>query len=126
MKTRVIPKEVRDLSKARGSRYALRVIRAPSVRSLAVLGMTAWFAWLLLPKPPLLDGISFSQCVRDRSGKLLRVTLSADQKFRLRRADPTDCELFWAHTISSIPTLPTIAFAGLFALAKISSFRWRA
>ena len=83
MKTRVIPNEVRDLSKARGSRYVLRVIRAPSVRSLAVLGMTAWFAWLLLPKPPLLDGVSFSQCVRDRNGKLLRVTLSADQKFRI-------------------------------------------
>src|SRR6266550_2168597 len=39
--------------------------------------------WLALPKPPLLDGIAFSQCVRDRSGKLLRVTLSADQKFRI-------------------------------------------
>jgi len=72
-----------DLSKTRGSRFALRVIRAPSVRSLAVLGTTAWFAWLLLPRPPLLDGISFSQCVRDRNGKLLRVTLSADQKFRI-------------------------------------------
>ena len=83
MKTRVIPNEVRDLSKARGSRYVLRVIRAPLVRSLGVLGMTAWFAWLLLPKPPLLDGVSFSQCVRDRNGKLLRVTLSADQKFRI-------------------------------------------
>ena len=40
-------------------------------------------AWLLLPRPPLLDGISFSQCVRDRNGKLLRLTLSADQKFRI-------------------------------------------
>jgi penicillin-binding protein 1C len=39
--------------------------------------------WLALPKPPLLDGISFSQCVRDRNAKLLRVTLSADQKFRI-------------------------------------------
>ena len=39
--------------------------------------------WLALPKPPLLDGISFSQCVRDRNGKLLRVTLTADQKFRI-------------------------------------------
>jgi penicillin-binding protein 1C len=45
--------------------------------------MTAWFAWLALPKPPLLDGISFSQCVRDRNGKLLRATLSADQKLRI-------------------------------------------
>src|SRR6476646_4577918 len=86
MKTRVIPipqSRERDLSKARGSRYVLRVIRSPLVRSLAVLGMTAWFAWFLLPKPTLLDGISFSQCVRDRNGKLLRVTLSADQKFRI-------------------------------------------
>ena len=39
--------------------------------------------WLALPKPPLLDGVTFSQCVRDRNGKLLRVTLSADQKFRI-------------------------------------------
>lgn len=86
MKTRVIPipqPRERDLSKTPGSRYVLRVIRSPSVRSLAVLGMTAWFAWLVLPKPPLLDGISFSQCVHDRDGKLLRVTLSADQKFRI-------------------------------------------
>jgi len=83
MRTRVIPNEVRDLSKERGLCKIRRVIRAPSVKSLVVLGMTAWFAWLLLPKPPLLDGISFSQCVRDRNGKLLRVTLSADQKFRI-------------------------------------------
>src|SRR6478672_55580 len=83
MKTRVIANEVRELSKARGSRCVLRVIRSPSVRSLVVLGMTAWFAWLLLPKPQLLDGIPFSQCVRDRNGKLLRVALTADQKFRI-------------------------------------------
>src|SRR6266404_7509985 len=83
MKTRVIPNEVRDLSKDDGSHKLARVIRAPWARSLALLGMTAWVVWLLLPKPPLLDGISFSQCVRDRNGKLLRVTLSADQKFRI-------------------------------------------
>src|SRR5437867_9808525 len=82
MKTRVIPilqSRERNLLKALVS----RMIRAPSVRCFALLGMTAWFAWLLLPKPPLLDGISFSQCVRDRNGKLLRVMLSADQKFRI-------------------------------------------
>ena len=60
-----------------------RVIRASWVRSLALLGIIAWFVWLLLPKPPLLDGISFSKCVRDRNGKLLRVTLTTDQKFRV-------------------------------------------
>ena len=40
--------------------------------------------WLALPKPPLLDGISFSQCIRDRNGNLLRVTLTSDQKFRIQ------------------------------------------
>src|SRR5947207_7848819 len=83
MKTPVIANEVKDLSKARGSGKLRCVIRASWVRSLVLLGMTAWFAWLLLPKPPLLEGISFSQCVRDRNGKLLRVTLTADQKFRI-------------------------------------------
>jgi penicillin-binding protein 1C len=37
----------------------------------------------VLPKPQLLEAVSFSQCVRDRNGKLLRVTLTADQKFRI-------------------------------------------
>src|SRR6266704_249330 len=83
MKNRVIPNAVRDLSRGHGLHKLRRVIRASWVRSLALLGMTVWFAWLLLPKPPLLEGISFSQCVRDRNGKLLRVTLSADQKFRI-------------------------------------------
>src|SRR5947208_251707 len=83
MKKRVIPNEVRDLSKGHGLRMLRRVIRTSWVRSLALLGMTAWFAWLLLPKPPLLDGISFSRIVRDRNGKLLRVALSSDQKFRI-------------------------------------------
>jgi membrane carboxypeptidase/penicillin-binding protein PbpC len=83
MKTPVIPNKVRDLSKAGGLSTLHRVIRASWVRFLVVLGMTAWFVWLLLPKPPLLDGISFSQCVCDHNGKLLRVTLTSDQKFRV-------------------------------------------
>jgi len=86
MKTHVIPipqSRESDLPKGRGLRKLRRVIRSSWVRSLALLGMTAWFVWLLLPKPPLLDGISFSQCVRDRNGKLLRVTLTTDQKFRV-------------------------------------------
>ncbi len=86
MKTPVIPipqSRERHLSKGRGLGKLHCVIRSSWVRSLALLGMTAWFAWLLLPKPPLLEGISFSQCVRDRNGKQLRVTLTADQKFRI-------------------------------------------
>jgi penicillin-binding protein 1C len=39
--------------------------------------------WLALPKPPLLEGIDFSQRVRDRNGNVLRVTLTADQKYRI-------------------------------------------
>src|SRR6267143_3941658 len=83
MKTRVIPNGVRDLSKARGARSIRRVIKAPWVRSLVSLGMTAYVVWFLLPKTPLLDGISFSQSVRDRNGNLLRLTLTSDQKFRI-------------------------------------------
>src|ERR1051325_1756107 len=53
------------------------------LRTLAILSAATLVAWLALPKPVLLDGISFSQVVRDRNGKLLRVTLSPDQKFRI-------------------------------------------
>src|SRR5438874_2415450 len=65
-------------------------VRSPAIRNLRgafrngiVFCAVIAAVWLALPKPPLLDGISFSQCVRDRNGKLLRVTLSADQKFRI-------------------------------------------
>ena len=65
-------------------------MRSPAIRNLRgalrngiVFCAVIAAVWLALPKPPLLDGISFSQCVRDRNGKLLRVTLSADQKFRI-------------------------------------------
>src|SRR5437867_5696473 len=83
MKTRVILNEESDLSKDHRLRALRRVISAPWVRCLTLLGMTAWFVWLLLPKPPLLVSILFSHCVRDRNGKLLRVTLTTDQKFRV-------------------------------------------
>src|SRR5439155_15240896 len=88
MKTRVIPNGGRARHSVRAEERRAgdcppHLSFKDGVRSLALLGMTAWFAWLLLPKPPLLEGISFSQCVRDRNGKLLRVTLSADQKFRI-------------------------------------------
>src|SRR6266478_7078959 len=58
---------------------AVRTILRPLLLVCAVIAAV----WLALPKPQLLDGISFSQCVRARNGKLLRVTLSADQKFRI-------------------------------------------
>ena len=46
-----------------------------------LMGLAA--IWLALPKPPLLEGIDFSQRVRDRNGNVLRVTLTADQKYRI-------------------------------------------
>jgi penicillin-binding protein 1C len=65
-------------------------VRSPAIRKLRgalrngiVFCAVIAAVWLALPKPPLLDRISFSQCVRDRNGKLLRVTLSADEKFRI-------------------------------------------
>src|SRR2546430_15417036 len=55
----------------------------PALRNVLLLCAIIAAIWLALPKPPLLDGISFSQSVRDRNGKLLRVTLTTDQKFRI-------------------------------------------
>ena len=100
---RVIPSEARDLSQDGGSRSVQSVIQAAWARSFAPFRMTAYTiarykkallaftalvavaasAWTALPRPPLLDGVSFSQCVRDRNGKLLRVTLTTDQKYRV-------------------------------------------
>ena len=45
--------------------------------------MTIGATWLALPRPPLLEGIDFSTRVRDRNGNVLRVTLTADQKYRI-------------------------------------------
>jgi penicillin-binding protein 1C len=55
-----------------------------TLRVTVMAGSCVMLIWLMLPKSPLLDGISFSQVVRDRDGNLLRVTLSSDQKFRIR------------------------------------------
>src|SRR5690348_935412 len=51
--------------------------------AFSLLCTCAAATWIALPRPPLLEGISFSQCVRDRKGKLLRVTLTTDQKYRV-------------------------------------------
>ena len=51
--------------------------------AFSLLCTGAAVTWIALPRPPLLDGISFSQCVRDRNGKLLRITLTTDQKYRV-------------------------------------------
>jgi len=53
------------------------------IRRGVFLAMVLATAWLALPKPPLLEGIDFSTRVRDRNGNVLRVTLTADQKYRI-------------------------------------------
>lgn len=54
------------------------------LRKAAVLILAAFcFLLLVVPKPPLKDGLSFSQAVYDSGGSLLRLTLSADDKYRL-------------------------------------------
>src|SRR3954468_9638115 len=50
---------------------------------LIFFGLTLAAIWLALPKPPLLEGIDFSTRIRDRNGEVLRVTLTADQKYRI-------------------------------------------
>src|SRR5262245_18669745 len=87
--SRATNSERSGVRRGRRTQHARRV-RSPAVRNLRgalrngiVFCAVVAALWLALPKPPLLDGISFSQCVRDRHGKLLRVTLSADQKFRI-------------------------------------------
>jgi len=103
MKRQVILSRAKNL--AHGSRITHWIGCDPSScgRSLAPLGMTTFLVkrykklllaftiflaaaasvWLALPKPSLLEGVSLSQCVRDRNGKLLRVTLTTDQKYRV-------------------------------------------
>jgi penicillin-binding protein 1C len=39
--------------------------------------------WLCLPKPPLMNDVSFSRRVFDRHGHQLRITLSRDEKYRV-------------------------------------------
>jgi penicillin-binding protein 1C len=53
------------------------------LRRLMFFALALAAIWLALPKPPLLEGIDFSTRVRDRNGNVLRVTLTADQKYRI-------------------------------------------
>src|SRR5262249_55533671 len=100
----IIPNAVRDLSKRDGTHRPHWVSKSSWAGSFASFrmawsksrvfkrtvcaGLSFWgivFAtWRVLPKPTLLDGSAFSQGVDDRDGNVLRVTVSADQKFRIR------------------------------------------
>jgi penicillin-binding protein 1C len=49
---------------------------------LLVVG-ASMVGYALLPRPALLDGISWSTLITDREGRPLRLTLAADQRYRL-------------------------------------------
>jgi len=53
------------------------------VRVAAVAAVAAAVAWLLVPRPPLREGLGFSRAVFDRDGRLLRLTLAPDERYRL-------------------------------------------
>ena len=70
-------------ARARALPRLVRNILETRVIGFGLIGIFACISfWFFLPKPPLLDGIPFSQCVRDRNGQLLEITLTPDQKFR--------------------------------------------
>jgi penicillin-binding protein 1C len=53
------------------------------LRRFIFIALVLASVWLCLPKPALIEGIDFSTRVRDRNDNLLRVTLTADQKYRI-------------------------------------------
>jgi len=57
----------------------IRYLAIAIVIAVAAIGIS----WYLLPKPPLLECVTFSQEVFDRDHTLLRMTLTPDEKYRL-------------------------------------------
>lgn len=67
------------------SRYQMRRTRHFFIKLAWIIGIIA-IVWLVIRvffTSPLLDNVSFSRAYYDRNGKLLRVTLSADDKYRI-------------------------------------------
>ena len=59
-------------------------LAAASVSAL-LYGLLCLWLWLYLtPCPPPLEGVPFSRLITDRQGGILRLSLAADQKYRLR------------------------------------------
>jgi penicillin-binding protein 1C len=58
----------------------LRRILRHSLRVLVLLGL----CYALLPRPPLWEGLSYSSAYYDREQRLLRLSLAADDRYRLR------------------------------------------
>lgn len=62
-----------------------RARRAATVFCLALLlAFLGWFALGLVPRPPLLEGVSFGRIALDAKGGILKISLADDEKYRLR------------------------------------------
>ena len=61
------------------TRWRRRAAAALALLALALLPLLAWRLW---PKPPLSAGVPLSTAVLDAEGRLLRLTLAADERYR--------------------------------------------
>ena len=67
------------------TRPSFFVLAAAGCAAGTLYGLLCLWLWLHgTPCPPPLEGISFSRIVLDRQGEMLRLSLAADQKYRLR------------------------------------------
>ncbi len=48
-----------------------------------LLAFLGWFALGFLPRPPLLEGVSFGKIALDAKGGILKICLADDEKYRL-------------------------------------------
>ena len=63
----------------------MRTTAAKVISALVLVPVLLFLLWLAVaPKPPLLDGVSFSPLILDRDGELLRMGLTEDEKYRVR------------------------------------------
>lgn len=65
----------------RSLRLALRLLAFFLL--VCLCGLTALLFWISRPCPPPLEGVPFSACILDRDGRLLRVGLASDGRYRL-------------------------------------------
>jgi penicillin-binding protein 1C len=82
------PAWMRRLYRSLGSR--LRALAPPPAVTRRILRRALWVLAILgvmvalIPRPPLWEGLSYSNAYYDREQRLLRLTLAADDKYRLR------------------------------------------
>lgn len=104
------------MGKSRRVRRAAIVAAALS-GMLLILSALLWLALLLAPRPDLYGGADFSRVFTDRTGRILRVCLTHDEKYRIfTPLDAMPAELleatllyedrdFWKHSGVDIPAL---------------------